>query len=592
MRRLELGVELAHECGVHPQHPPPSAQLDRGELLDLRRVGRHGRRGYPEISCPVNRLSPRRKVATRARATLVREPRRAARRRSRPLGGSPALISSAAHARARWRALAARVAALLALAAPAAAPIPRSGATSTRGRARRPERAERARAAARPARALRPGHRSTPRTGTPRAVASSTASSPARSARERGRRRARLRARPRAASSGSTAATSTPSGSPAARRAGGVEHLAWEQRYRGIPSADAQLQAAVTASGRLLSVTGAPAPDLEVRVDRAGRERGARLRGGRAAREGRGVAPRRGGAERVTTFADGGRAALALYQDGDGARLGWRVLAPVTSSERLRRDRRRADRRGRAPQQPRRLRHAARCSLRTRATRARPTCRSARGCRPERRRSTDRSPTPSSIRPTRATRQPRAARRGRGLGLGRQAGASSARRRARAARPPRRAHGTPTRRARGWPTATRARRSSSTSSTPSTTTRAAVRSASTGSASDDPVLAQAMDGAEPTLDPTRTTQQRELPDAARRRARASPGVPVLERRPPLRRYDGDERRSLVFHEYTHGLSNRLVTDAQGFGALNTEQAGAIGEGTSDFYALDYLVARG
>ncbi len=35
-----------------------------------------------------------------------------------------------------------------------------------------------------------------------------------------------------------------------------------------------------------------------------------------------------------------------------------------------------------------------------------------------------------------------------------------------------------------------------------------------------------------------------------------------------------------------------MTDAQGFGALNTAQAGAIGEGTSDFYALDYLVDEG
>ena len=47
-------------------------------------------------------------------------------------------------------------------------------------------------------------------------------------------------------------------------RAGGVEHLTWEQRYRGIPSADTELRAAVTASGRLLSVTGAPAADLAV----------------------------------------------------------------------------------------------------------------------------------------------------------------------------------------------------------------------------------------------------------------------------------------------------------------------------------------
>ena len=38
---------------------------------------------------------------------------------------------------------------------------------------------------------------------------------------------------------------------------------------------------------------------------------------------------------------------------------------------------------------------------------------------------------------------------------------------------------------------------------------------------------------------------------------------------PYGDYDGANDASLVFHEYTHGLSNRLVTDAQGFGALNT-----------------------
>ena len=45
---------------------------------------------------------------------------------------------------------------------------------------------------------------------------------------------------------------------------------------------------------------------------------------------------------------------------------------------------------------------------------------------------------------------------------------------------------------------------------------------------------------------------------------------------------------MVYHEYAHGLSERLVTDAQGFGALIGAQPGAIAEGTSDFYAMDYL----
>ncbi|MDX6358047.1 MAG: extracellular elastinolytic metalloproteinase [Nocardioidaceae bacterium] len=50
--------------------------------------------------------------------------------------------------------------------------------------------------------------------------------------------------------------------------------------------------------------------------------------------------------------------------------------------------------------------------------------------------------------------------------------------------------------------------------------------------------------------------------------------------------------SILYHEYTHGLSNRLVTDAAGNGALNSIQSGSMGEAWSDYYALDYLVKKG
>src|SRR3954462_5490545 len=46
---------------------------------------------------------------------------------------------------------------------------------------------------------------------------------------------------------------------------------------------------------------------------------------------------------------------------------------------------------------------------------------------------------------------------------------------------------------------------------------------------------------------------------------------------------------ILFHEYTHGLSNRLITDAAGAGALNSAQAGAMGEAWSDWYAQDFIV---
>jgi hypothetical protein len=51
---------------------------------------------------------------------------------------------------------------------------------------------------------------------------------------------------------------------------------------------------------------------------------------------------------------------------------------------------------------------------------------------------------------------------------------------------------------------------------------------------------------------------------------------------------GDEADT-VYHEYTHGLSNRLVVDVQGRSTLGGVQAGSMGEAWSDWYAMDYLV---
>jgi extracellular elastinolytic metalloproteinase len=54
---------------------------------------------------------------------------------------------------------------------------------------------------------------------------------------------------------------------------------------------------------------------------------------------------------------------------------------------------------------------------------------------------------------------------------------------------------------------------------------------------------------------------------------------------------GDEADT-VYHEYTHGLSNRLNVDVQGRSTLGGVQAGAMGEAWSDWYAMDYLVDHG
>lgn len=50
--------------------------------------------------------------------------------------------------------------------------------------------------------------------------------------------------------------------------------------------------------------------------------------------------------------------------------------------------------------------------------------------------------------------------------------------------------------------------------------------------------------------------------------------------------------SVIFHEYTHGFSARLVTMPDGSEALFGPQSGALSEGWSDWYALDALVADG
>jgi hypothetical protein len=54
---------------------------------------------------------------------------------------------------------------------------------------------------------------------------------------------------------------------------------------------------------------------------------------------------------------------------------------------------------------------------------------------------------------------------------------------------------------------------------------------------------------------------------------------------------GDES-DIVYHEYTHGLSNRLVVDANGNSTLGNVQAGSMGEAWSDWYAMDYLMNAG
>ena len=58
-----------------------------------------------------------------------------------------------------------------------------------------------------------------------------------------------------------------------------------------------------------------------------------------------------------------------------------------------------------------------------------------------------------------------------------------------------------------------------------------------------------------------------------------------------RAMNGADDARTVYHEYTHGLSARLITSSNGFAAVSSVQAAAMGEAWSDWYALDYLVAQ-
>ncbi|HET7529905.1 MAG TPA: M36 family metallopeptidase [Mycobacteriales bacterium] len=61
---------------------------------------------------------------------------------------------------------------------------------------------------------------------------------------------------------------------------------------------------------------------------------------------------------------------------------------------------------------------------------------------------------------------------------------------------------------------------------------------------------------------------------------------------PFRAINGGDAAVIVYHEYTHGLSNRLITNDDGTGAVSSPQAGAMGEAWSDWYAEDYAVRQG
>ena len=109
----------------------------------------------------------------------------------------------------------------------------------------------------------------------------------------------------------------------------------------------------------------------------------------------------------------------------------------------------------------------------------------------------------------------------------------------------------------------------------------------------DAVIAEAMDGADTASG---------LPDS-KHANNANMTTPPDGMAPRMQMYlfvksasvlagNSGDAADIVFHEYTHGLSDRLVVDASGDSTLISAQARAMYEAWSDWYGLDYLVDSG
>ena len=116
----------------------------------------------------------------------------------------------------------------------------------------------------------------------------------------------------------------------------------------------------------------------------------------------------------------------------------------------------------------------------------------------------------------------------------------------------------------------------------------------------DRVIAQVDDGAATdvgsTTSPPATTSTTPSSSRARRDAAADAGLPLVERLPtaadPAHDVNPADDALIVYHEYTHGMTNRLVTDAARVPGDERGPAGRHGRGLADWYALDLLNAQG
>ncbi len=114
----------------------------------------------------------------------------------------------------------------------------------------------------------------------------------------------------------------------------------------------------------------------------------------------------------------------------------------------------------------------------------------------------------------------------------------------------------------------------------------------------DAILAETMDGADtdgglPDGDHIDNANMATPPDGLPPRMQM-----FLFHQPPFGAGDpflpgnGGDGGDIVYHEYLHGVSNRLVIDALGNSTLGALQSGAMGEAWGDWYGYDFLVAQG
>ena len=377
----------------------------------------------------------------------------------------------------------------------------------------------------------------------------------------------------------------TPPGLHRTRRVvdGRMQVITWAQRHQGIPSADTYLKAALDDRGRLLSLTGAPADDLEpptLEPALGAATAVAAVTGSRPAGRGTRAA---GDPERATAFRDGASASLVLYQGAGGARLAWRVIAPAGDAELADAIVDAAD--GTVVKRANRVKFATPkvfASNPDDSAQAAFPFPAAWGTAIDRLRGTrvHAFPDPDDVVGSQLEPDPESETSVWDAALLRPDDCGGIERCT-------------------WTSAHKLLNQDQ-----STTqlyylvntfldhlaaAPIGFTDGTGGYGGGDRIFAQAMDSAnKPSSNATRNNASfATYPDDGR------PGyLEVFLFNASGVRLDGANDASLVFHEVTHALTERLVTDAQGWGALNLGQAAALAEGTSDFYAMDYLAGEG